>query len=49
VGAVINGIITNVSATVVQGTHRIIPEPGTAVLLGLGFVGLTLAARRRRG
>jgi hypothetical protein len=48
VGAVINGIITDISAQVVKGTHKIIPEPGTAVLLGLGFVGMTLAARRRR-
>jgi hypothetical protein len=48
VGAVINGIITDVSASVVIGSHDIIPEPGTAGLLGLGLVGLVLAGRRRR-
>jgi hypothetical protein len=49
VGAVINGIITNVNATVVSGSHIIvIPEPGTASLLGLGFIGLILAGRRSR-
>jgi hypothetical protein len=48
VGAVINGIITDVSASVVIASH-IIPEPGTAALLGLGLVGLILATRRRRG
>jgi threonine dehydrogenase-like Zn-dependent dehydrogenase len=44
------GNIIDVSSTVVQGSAvlNIIPEPGTAALLGLGFVGLVLAARRRR-
>jgi hypothetical protein len=47
--AVINGNIILLTSEVVTGNHivNIIPEPGTAVLLGLGFVGLTLAARRR--
>jgi len=51
VGAVINGNIVDVSSTVVLGSHSIafIPEPGTAALLGLGLVCITLAARRRRG
>ena len=48
--AVVNGNITDVSASVVLGSHvlTIVPEPGTAALVGLGFVGLFLAARRRR-
>jgi len=50
VTAAINGNVVDVSASVVLGSHMltIIPEPGTAALLGLGFVGLFLAARRRR-
>jgi hypothetical protein len=33
------------------GSHilNIIPEPGTASLMGLGLVGLILAGRRSRG
>jgi hypothetical protein len=50
VGAIINGINVDVSSTVVVGSHiiTIIPEPGTASLLGLGLVGLILAGRRSR-
>jgi hypothetical protein len=35
-------------AVVVNDALLFIPEPGTASLLGLGLVGLTLAGRRRR-
>ena len=51
VGEIINGNIINLSsADIVVGTHilTIIPEPGTASLLGLGLVGLILAGRRSR-
>ncbi|MBW1688597.1 MAG: PEP-CTERM sorting domain-containing protein [Deltaproteobacteria bacterium] len=44
-------IPTNITVipTLVLGSHLLyIPEPGTAALLGLGFVGLVLTARRRR-
>jgi hypothetical protein len=50
VGAVINGNIIDVTGIVVPGAHilNIIPEPGTASLLGLGLVGLIIAGRRSR-
>jgi hypothetical protein len=50
VAAVIDGNILDISSTVIVGTHilTIIPEPGTASLLGLGLVGLILAGRRSR-
>jgi hypothetical protein len=51
VSANVNGnLITLRAADIVVGSHlvTIIPEPGTAALLGLGLVGLILAGRRRR-
>jgi hypothetical protein len=48
-GAVIGGMITNVTAFVGLGTGgiNVVPEPGTAGLLALGLAGLVLAGRRR--
>ena len=50
VAAVINGNIVDISSQVVVGSHLlgIIPEPGTASLLGLGLVALVLVGRRSR-
>ena len=50
VGVIINGTPTSLIGSVVMGTHilTIIPEPGTASLLGLGLIGLILAGRRSR-
>jgi hypothetical protein len=47
--AIINGNIMDVTSMVVLngGAITIIPEPGTAALLGLGLVGLMVASRRR--
>jgi hypothetical protein len=49
--AVRNGNIVDISSEVVLGVHvmKLIPEPSTAALLGLGLVGLVLTSRRRRG
>jgi hypothetical protein len=42
--------ITGEASVVLNGALlRIVPESGTAALLGLGLVGLALTARRRRG
>jgi len=48
--ALIDGNVVDISSQVVVGTHilTLIPEPGTASLLGLGLVGLVLAGRRNR-
>ena len=49
VSVIINGDyrVTLTSLDIEVGAHNIIPEPGTAALLGLGLAGLVIAARRR--
>ena len=50
--AVIDGSLVFLDSTQIVTNSVVLhltPEPGTAALLGLGLVGLTLAGRRRRG
>lgn len=43
-GGIVNSIVTLNTATL-----NVVPEPGTASLLGLGLLGLLVASRRRSG
>ena len=43
-----NNFVTSLNATFVNATVHVIPEPTTAILVGVGFIGLLAAGRRRR-